>query len=175
VTTTTLAREVALDMVSTFGPWGPQTIPQQFVPSNSVFESGNRTVYVPISVPVKCTLQRFWWANGGVAAGTIAAAIYTNVDFKPLTRLATASAAQGTINTVQFVTPTAVVLTPDLYWLALASTSGSSQFFASQASASWNSVVRFQEGTGTPPATATPVSSGGNSLYLFGFSTTTTP
>lgn len=175
--TTVTPIEPVLDMVSIYGPWGPMAVPNNPAtsPGSGAYEAANRTVYFPVYVPTRCTLRRFYWANGATAAGTIAAAIYTSVDFKPSARITTASAAQGTINQIQFVTPTAKVLVPNLYWLALSSTSVSSTFFANALSAHLIPLIKFHEAAVNCPATAAPVQATNTNIYAFGFSTQTTP
>jgi hypothetical protein len=172
--------EPILGMVSVLGPWGRE-IDQVGVPLTNVWEAASRTVYMPISVPVKCILRRFWWANGSTvnAAANYIAAIYTDVAGKPGRRLnTTAATAQGTASEVQFVTPSATnVLVPGGYWFALASNSATTTHImsASLSGAYGETIGGYQEATATPPATATPATRAGALLWLCGFSTETTP
>lgn len=169
-------REPALDMISTCGIWGP--LVNVSAPASFTWESANRTVYIPMFVPTRCTIKRVWWANGATVTGgaTITVAIYSNKDFKPYKQLVTGGAAQGTLNTVQFVTVTDKVLTPAIYWFALASTAAiNTQLMGFNLNVGIDGSCRFQEATGTPPATATPVASNSIPFYVFGASTVASP
>jgi hypothetical protein len=172
--------EPKLDMVSILGPWGPAAIPVQIVPSSSGFEAANRTVYFPISVPVACTVRRFWWVNGATVSGgaNITMAIYrTTSGNEPNLRIGTATAVQGAANSLQFVTPANPVgLTPGIYWIAIGSDSNTNTtLFGSGTSTTYDASFRFQEATATPPSNATPTESGTTSIYLCGFSTQSSP
>lgn len=175
------SREPALHMVSSFGPWASQLMSSGVAggPTSQTWEAANRTIYVPIYVPVPCVLQRLWWANGSTTTGgaTVTAALYSDSNRQPSTRLVTANATQGTASEVQFVSPSAYTITqPGRYWLALASTSATNTTFqAANVIYTVQGHSKRQEATGTPPATATPTDPASGLHYLFGFSTVTTP
>jgi hypothetical protein len=168
--------EPALDMVNVWGGiWGPHSLPILVNPVSQAIAI-NTTIYFVLNVPTVCTVRRFWWANGATAAGNIIAALYNDAGFKPGARLGTTAAtAQGTINQVQFVAPSGgdFAIPPGTYWLALASSSGSSTFFGGSLAIGPASTMMMQEATATPPATATPVERTSSNAFVCGFSTTT--
>lgn len=175
-----LTTEPVLHMVSPLGSsWGPFSALISAFPASTTWEAANRTIYVPITIPARCAVARYWRANGATTTGgaTITAAIYADAGRKPGRRLSTASATQGTASQVQFVTPSTIaILRPATYWLALASTAATNTtVFAFTFSVRIQGITAFQEATGTPPATATPVARSAATAYLFGFSTVATP
>jgi hypothetical protein len=158
------------------GIWGQAYGLTSSSPVSATFESANRALYFPISVPTVCVAKRMWWANVS-ASYNVDAGIYRDNGYKPGARLAsTGSTAQGTATEVQFADITDTVLTPGPYWLAFTCSSTSATFLRSSPNFSTvaDAFYRFEEASALPlPATATPAESSGTNIYLFGFSTTT--
>lgn len=167
-------------MVSVLGPWGltGNETASNTTPASAAYESAQRAVYFPITVPIVCVAKRVWWANGATTTGgaTIEVGIYSDGPYKPSTKLISGSATQGTANQIQFVDVTDTTLAPGRYWLAILSSSATNTtlFRSAGGLGAIMSTVKFLEaGLGSLPTTATPAVSTGTSVWVFGFSTTT--
>jgi hypothetical protein len=178
--TSVAVREPILDLIGPSSPWGAAYGANSGMnPGSTTFENATRTVYYPFFIPTTCVLKRFWWANGAAVAGNVLMAVYSATAVgRPGARIGTnmTSTAQAGTNVLQFGAPSGgdIVLTPQPIWIAIAVSSTSAQLFVS-GGASTATVYRMMEATGTPPATATPVTGGGNNWYICGFSTVSSP
>lgn len=149
------------------------------VPASGTYESANRGVWHPLSVPTICVAKRIWWANGATATGNIEAGIYLDAGQKPGAKLVTTgSVAQSGTSVIQFADITDTTLTPQLYWLYLSASSGSATIMrATFQLTAFLTFYKFQQasiGPGSAPSTATPAEAASNNVYSFGFSTHTT-
>lgn len=74
-------------------------------PASTSWETANKGVWHPLSVPTVCVAKRMWWANGSTvsADNMVEAGIYRDGGNKPGERLAVCGARpQGTATQVQF-------------------------------------------------------------------------
>lgn len=89
--------------------------------------TANRTYYVPISIPSRYLIRRFWWCNGATANGNIDCGIYTR---KGVLLANTGSVAQSGATTVQSAAPSGgdFLLDPGSYYLAVQVSSTTATF-----------------------------------------------
>lgn len=152
------------------------------LPTSRTWEAAGRAVYMPVVLSGWTVVRRVWWANGAVTSGgaTIAVGVYADAGYGPGAKLVSGSAVQGTATNVQFVDVTDTTLPPGLYWIALSSSSATSTtlfgFVDVYTTTSWDASYRFNEAAASPlPAAATPVESVAETLWLYGFATTSSP
>jgi hypothetical protein len=149
------------------------------VPSSGSYESANAAVYMPLLLPFGLVVRRLWWVNGSTvsASYSIDCGIYADAGGIPGSKLiSTGSTAQGTASEVQLVDVADTSLAPGRYWMAIACSSASATLLRSLSNSAWDAVLRFEETSALPlPATATPVESTSQNIYLCGFATTASP
>ncbi len=123
--------------------------------ASAVWPSANLAIYIPFRLSSPYLVKRFWWANGTAVAGTVDCGVYT-ADGTLLVNT-TATTQSGT-STIQTVTPTAFLLPPGSYYMALDASSGSAQFNRTAYSVELGKAMGLAQqavGSGTLPATAT--------------------
>jgi hypothetical protein len=149
----------------------------------SVTLNNGYVYYHPIILPASCVAKRIWWANGATVAGNIDVGIYADDgDAKPGAKVISSGAtAQSGTNSVQFSDVSDTALAAGRYWLAFVHEDiGAPTLFRSGVSAgdAADASMMYYEGDGTVsslPSSATPLEGGGQAIYLFGFSTVTSP
>ena len=137
--------------------------------------TANLAVFVPVRLTQRHTYIKAFWVNGSAVAGNVDVGIYT-LSGTTLTRVVASTAeAQATINVLQVATTfTTTTIGPGVYYLALSSTSTTSQFWrGGTQSITGNAIAgAFQVATASPlPTTATTAAAGTQFVVpVFGFS-----
>lgn len=140
------------------------------LPSSFAWPTANKTFYAPFNVPWYYPVKRVWWQNGATVSGNVALALYT---FGGARIYTTGSTAQAGTSVPQYVTPTAFLLAPGVYYLALGmdNTTGTMLENSTSATALRGFGV-LEETTFPPPATMTPVTIAINYLPYCGITLT---
>lgn len=134
-------------------------------PASAAWPAANRAIYVPVNIPFPYLVRKFYWCNGATVNGNVDCGIYSRGG----TKLAsTGSTVQAGTSVVQSAAPStgSILLMPDSYYLALASSSGTATFLRITPSAAEHGVA-FQATAFALPATFTLGTSGGI-LPIFG-------
>lgn len=146
--------------------------------SGGGWTANNRAVYVPLTMPRRFTVARFF--NPNATNSTVG-----NVDFglydasgSRLVSTGTTSRAGNTNNTMQYVAISPVSFPPGKYYLAVVFSSTSAQVFAAVAG-NLNylraaGVLQEDLGSTVLPATMTPAAYASTVAWCFGFSQSAT-
>lgn len=142
--------------------------------ASTAWGTANLAQYVPVVVPYVYPVKSLFWFNFATVAGNVDCGLYTD----DLTRIVSSgSVAQAGASGIQAVSVDAV-LDPDVYYLALVSSSTTATFAASAAATA--SRLRYmgllQQATALPlPATATPAANAQTRVPLIGMSRVASP
>lgn len=96
--------------------------------------SQNLAFYTPFVVSIPTMIRKMWVYNGATVNGNLDLGIY---DAKGTRLVSSGSTAQSGTNDLQAVDVTDTLLSPGLFYLALASDSATSTFFAQTFTATW--------------------------------------
>ncbi len=139
--------------------------------SATAWPTANKGIFVPLRVSQTVTAVKMWVYNGGAVSGNLDMGIYDE-SYARLVSLG--PTAQSGTNIIQEFDIADTVLSPGRYYMALVSSSASSQVMGRLAgigSADWKALGLFEQASvGTLPATATPAVITANLLPLFGIS-----
>jgi hypothetical protein len=139
---------------------------------NNGWGTANLALYVPFVLRRKITVSKLFTANGTGVAGNIDIGIYS-LDGTRITH--TGATAQAGTSAIQTINITPVTIGPGQYYMALSSSSASSDFygagFSGTGAPSLQSMGIYQQTSAEPlPATATFASSSHTLVPLFGLS-----
>lgn len=121
---------------------------------SATWGAANRAIYVPVVVPCRVTACQMAWANGAAVSGNVDAGIY---DVTGVRLVSTGSTAQAGTTALQVADITDTVLTPGVYFLALAvdNTTATISRLPTNTGALQGCGVQQQDTAFTLPATAT--------------------
>ncbi len=128
--------------------------------------------YVPFWLPWPYTVRRVFWGNGSSAAGNTDVGIYTMDGTKVYS---TAPTVQSGASVLQYVTPTAFVLAPGRYYMAMSNDGTTSRAWGLTTGVANNLRLAGwlqQASAGTLPATATFALYANTAIPLFGITRT---
>ena len=168
-------------LVGTASSW---SVINQSAPLGNGFSSktwlgANVTILYPVWIPVRTPARRVWWVNGATVSGTAGVGLYSSdSQGAPSVLRWSQTAAQATINVVQFTSiATPDVVPPGLWWLALASTSATATFFGTGFTQEGRfGTSKLELATNMPSSASGYAHSTGNQVgWAYGFATTDTP
>lgn len=123
--------------------------------ASAVWPAANRAIYIPFELDRAMLVTQMYCQNGATTAGNVDVGIYAGDGTR---RVSSGSTAQSGTNAVQTFDITDTWLGPGVYYMALASDSGSATFFrlAHGAPNDWLVWGGLQQAAAFPlPATAT--------------------
>jgi hypothetical protein len=128
----------------------PNSIPQAL----AAWPSANLAIYVPLRVPARVLVRKLWYAGTTTATGSVDMGLYDAAGNAVVSATATAKAA---VNDEQVFDVTDTVIGPGLYYIALASDSGTDTFIrTADAAPAATAMGVLTEASAYPlPATAT--------------------
>jgi hypothetical protein len=141
----------------------------QTATTSATWPAANRILYIPVVVEEGASIFQFWTYNGSTAAGSIDVGIFNSSLAKVIS---SGAVSQSGTSTLQLFDVADTPITPGLYYLGLSETDNTSTFLRSSANfvALAAEGVLQEGGSGTLPATATPVAPASSYLPLFGAS-----
>lgn len=139
---------------------------------SGAFPSANMAIYVPFAIAGPYLARKVWWANGLAVSGNVDVGVYSSDG----TRLLSAgSTAQATIQSIQSVDTTDVLLLPGSYYLAMSCSTTAATFYRLAANVysgvSWG--MANQAAALPLPATATFATAAATTVPLFGITSGT--
>lgn len=120
----------------------------------ATWPTANKAIYVPFSVYETLTIARFFWENGSPANNNVDVGIY---DANGKRLVSSGSTAQSGASATQSVDTTDLIVSPGLYYIAMAmdGTSGQTQRWSPSASYTRTLGVAEQTSAFPLPSTAT--------------------
>ncbi len=133
------------------------------------WSAANRALYVPLTIPHRFTVARFFSSNGSSVAGTMDIGLYSNAGAK---LISTGPASQAGTSQIQYIDVTDQSFPPGRYYLALLASSTSTRLsitnYQNAQECRIAGALEEDVGASTLPSTMTPAAFA-NNLYHFGF------
>jgi hypothetical protein len=141
---------------------------------SAVWPAANRAMYTAFSLPTPFLLKRFFVVNGGAVSGNFDIGLFA---FDGAKLRSSGSTAQSGVSSVQYVTPTEMLVPPGAYYLGLSVDNTTAQFMRAT-----NAVAdgrendgQVQEASALPlPATMTPAAIAASYIPFIGITSTST-
>lgn len=148
---------------------------QRATAASAAWPNANRALYVPFFIHSPFLVRRLFWLDGAVLSGNVDIGLYTEQGRRLVSSGSTAQSG-GTINTIRALTlGTPLVLTPAIYYMAMACDNVTSQFMRSQVGAVVHQIGGMAQQTAAfpLPATFTLARVAANNAPIFGLTSQT--